>query len=146
MGASDKDLWRHATNIIQRSSYGGNGKKQFKLQKDRMTNMSQGGNGGTPSNAIMSDISEHDGSIRQLHFSDWLDGDFRKVLDMIEHWESTEELPIEPPDEVISLSLDELVEQAAQIFGDLDHDARVDALNALAVALEVMDPDDGETE
>lgn len=146
MGASAKDIWRHASNIIQRDSYGVNGKKQFKTQKERMTNMSKGGNGGTPSNAIMSDISEHDGSIRQLHFADWEDGDFRSVLDIIASWEETGALPEEPADEAEPVDLDDIVLQATRILSVLDHDDRVDALNALAVALDVMEPDEDETE
>lgn len=141
MGASALEIWRHASNVIQRMSYGGNGKKHFALQKKRMTDMASGGDGGSPTNVIMTDTSGHQSSIRDMHFDDWDDADFQSVLDIIAEWESTGELPEEPEPPAVD-PIESAVERAAQIFKNLSQDDQVDALNALAIELGVMDPDD----
>lgn len=147
MGASALEIFRHAKNVIQRSSYGVNGKKHFDLQKERMVNMASGGNGGTPSQKIMGDISQHEGSIRALHFDDWKDSDFQQVIDIIQAWEETGKLPDEPDDvdaqrEEEDNPIEKAVKGAHELLSLLDRDDQVDALNSLAVLLGVMDPDD----
>lgn len=137
MGATDLEIWRHATNIIQRASYGVNGKKHFKLQKERTENMSKGGNGGKPGNSIMIDTSDHEGTIRQMHFDDWLDADFQRVLDIIHGWEADGTLPSKPAEKVLT-PLEDAIERAHDIFVALSRDDQVDALNALAEKLGVM--------
>ena len=141
MGASKIDIWRHATNVVGRAAYGVNGKKHFELQKERMANMASGGTGGTLSSAIMTDTSGHEGTIRALHFADWEDGDFAAVLEIISAWEETGSLPPEPEDDSKS-SVEEIVARAYDLLKELDRDARIEALNALAECLGVMEPDD----
>lgn len=143
MGPTDLEIWRHATNIIQRASYGGNGKKHFKLQKERTENMAQGGNGGTPGNHIMVDTSLHEGSIRQMHFDDWADGDFQRVLDIIHKWETDGTHPTKPAEETLS-PVESVVSRAHDIFRSLGRDDQVDALNTLAERLGVMEPEEEE--
>lgn len=141
MSASDWDIWRHTTNVIQRDSYGVNGKKHFKLQKERAQNMAEGGNGGVPNNHIMSDTSGHDSSIRAMHFADWDDSDFGRVLEGIAHWEATGELPKEPPKEAVD-PVTMIVERAVELFSSHDRDTQIEALNSLAEALGVMEPEE----
>ena len=141
MSASNWDIWRHTTNVIQRASYGVNGKKHFKLQKERAQNMAEGGNGGEPNNHIMSDTSGHESSIRAMHFADWDDSDFGRVLEGIAHWEATGEMPKEPSKESVD-PLQEVVDAAVIIFKSLNRDDQVDALNLLAESLGVMDPEE----
>ena len=143
MSASDWDIWRHTTNVIQRASYGVNGKKHFKLQKERAQNMAAGGNGGEPNNHIMSDTSGHESSIRAMHFADWDDSDFGRVLEGIAHWEATGELPKEPAKED-ECRIEQAVEAASASFSHLTRDEQIDALNLLAEALGVMEPDGDE--
>tara|TARA_Y100001938_G_scaffold359_1_gene561 strand:- start:363 stop:800 length:438 start_codon:yes stop_codon:yes gene_type:complete len=145
VAVSDLEIWRHATNIIQRASYGVNGKKHFDLQKERTANMAKGGNGGEPGNAIMIDISDHEGTIRQMHFDDWLDADFQKVLDIIHTWESEGILPSKPAEKILT-PLENVVERAYDIFLGLDRDDQVDALNTLAEKLGVMGEDEEDAE
>ena len=141
MSASDWDIWRHTINVIQRASYGVNGKKHFKLQKERAQNMSEGGNGGEPNNHIMTDTSGHESSIRAMHFADWDDSDFGRVLEGIAHWEATGELPKEPPKEAVNpVAL--IVERAIDLFSSLDRDEQIEALNSLAEELGVMEPEE----
>lgn len=145
MAASELDIWRYAVNIIQRNDYGENGKKHFKLQKERAENMSKGGDGGVPGNSIMIDTSDHEGTIRQMHFVDWEDGDFKKALEFIERWEAKGKLPTKPA--VVSLSLlENAVERAYDSFQALSRNDQVTALNALAEKLGVMGEEEGETE
>lgn len=141
MSASDWDIWRHTTNVIQRASYGVNGKKHFKLQKERAQNMAEGGNGGEPNNHIMSDTSGHDSSIRSMHFADWDDSDFGRVLEGIAHWEATGELPKEPPKEAVDPVI-LIVERAVELFSSHDRDTQIEALNSLAETLGVMEPEE----
>ena len=143
MSATDLEIWRHATNIIQRASYGGNGKKHFALQKERTENMANGGNGGTPGNHIMIDTSEHEGTIRQMHFDDWSDGDFQRVLDIIHKWEADGTIPSKPAVEALS-PVEGVVARAYDIFQVLDRDDQVDALNTLAERLGVLEPEEEE--
>ena len=143
MGPTDLEIWRHANNIIQRASYGGNGKKQFKLQKERTQNMANGGNGGEPGNMIMVDTSQHEGTIRQMHFNDWADGDFQRVLDIIHKWEADGTQPPEPA-EVTLNPVESVVSRAHDIFLSLDRDDQIDALNTLAERLGVMEPEEEE--
>ena len=145
MSATDLEIWQHATNIIQRASYGVSGQEQFELQKERTQNMAKGGNGGTPGNAIMTDTSNHEGSIRQLHFADWKDRDFQSVLDLIARWETKGKLPKRPAEKAQS-PVDHAVERAYDIFRHLDRDDQVDALNALAEELGVMGEEEDATE
>ena len=141
MSASNWDIWRHTTNVIQRASYGVNGKKHFKLQKERAQNMAEGGNGGEPNNHIMSDTSGHDSSIRSMHFADWDDSDFGRVLEGIAHWEATGELPKEPPKEAVDPVI-LIVERAVELFSSHDRDTQIEALNSLAETLGVMEPEE----
>ena len=106
--------------------------------------MASGGNGGTPNNTIMGDTSGHVASIREMHFSDWKDSDFQRVLDDISHWESTGEMPKKPEAEAMG-PVDAVVDRAYAAFLPLDFDDRVTALNDLAERLGVMDPDDLES-
>lgn len=145
MSVPDLEIWKHATNIIQRASYGVNGKKHFELQKERTINMSKGGNGGIPGNSIMIDTSNHAGSIREMHFDDWLDADFQRVLDIIQTWEKDGSLPPKPAEKTLS-PVDSAVERAHDIFRHLDRDDQVDALNALAEVLGVMGEDEENAE
>ena len=147
MGASPLEVHRHAKNVIQRASYGGNGKKHFALQKERMANMASGGNGGTPGNAIMSDTSKHEDTIRAMHFDDWDDADFQTVLDIIHEWETTGDIPKAPaaPSHNVKKEddpVEKAVKGAHELFSILERDDQIDALNSLAVLLGVMDPDD----
>ena len=141
MAASEIDIWRHATNVIGRAAYGVNGKKHFQLQKDRMLDMSKGGNGGELSNAIMTDTSGHEASIRAMHYADWDDSDFQKVLEFIELWEEEGKIPKKPQDDSNS-RLEEAIARAYDSLKNLDRDDRIEALNALAEGLGVMEPDD----
>ena len=141
MPASAIDIWRHAHNIVQRASYGVGGKEHFHLQKERMSNMASGGNGGELSSRIMSDTSKHEASIRELHFSDWVDSDFQKVLDAVEHWEETDQMPAKPQDDSNN-KIEIAVARAYDALKELDRDDRIEALNALAEGLGVMEPDD----
>ena len=144
MSSTEWDVWRHAVNVIQRSSYGINGKKHFDLQKERMKNMAGGGYGGTPNNAIMVDTSEHEGSIRQLHFSDWPDSDFQAVLDIISEWETSGTMPKEPTKpakDPVTLTIEDVL----IILRRLDRDDQVDVLNEVAEELGVIGDED-ETE
>ena len=145
MGATDLEIWRHATNIIQRANYGVAGKRHYDLQKERTENMAQGGCGGTPGNEIMTDVTDHEGSIREMHFNDWLDGDFQRVLDIILEWEKTDKLPTKPSAPVLTPA-EQAVERAYDIFQTLDRDDQVDALNALAEKLGVMAEDEEDLE
>lgn len=141
MSSIEWDVWRHAVNVIQRSSYGVNGKKHFDLQKERMKNMADGGYGGTPNNAIMIDTSEHEGSIRQLHFSDWSDSDFQAVLDIISEWEDSGTMPKEPAkpiEDVMALAVEDIL----VILRRLDRDDQVDVLNEVAEELGVIGDED----
>lgn len=141
MAASKIDIWRHATNVIGRAAYGVNGKKHFQLQKDRMADMAAGGTGGELSKAIMTDTSGHEGTIRAMHFADWDDGDFTSVLEAIEHWEATGEMPKKPEcdsDEAVEAA----VARAYDALKGLNRDDRIEALNALAEGLGVMEPEE----
>ena len=142
MGASSLEIWRHASNVIQRASYGVNGKKQFELQKTRMTDMSKGEHGGSPNNEIMVDSSGHEGTIRQMHFSDWEDADFARALEIIAEWEATGELPPKPQDAREASPLEIAIDRAYAILMALERDDRIDALNDLAERLGVLEPDD----
>ena len=141
MAASKIDIWRHATNVIGRAAYGVNGKKHFQLQKDRMADMAKGGTGGELSKAIMTDTSGHEGTIRAMHFADWDDGDFAAVLAAIEHWEATGEGPKEPEDDSDE-AVEAAVARAYDALKGLDRDDRIEALNALAEGLGVMEPEE----
>lgn len=140
MSASSWDIWRHITNTVQRASYGENGKKHFKLQKERLANMAAGGHGGTPSNGIMVDTSNHEGTIRELHFNNWDDSDFGLVLEGIAHWETSEEIPAEP-NQVQSDPVTLVVEQSLELFNKLERSDKIDGLNMLAEMLGVMEPE-----
>ena len=138
------DVWRHSVNVIQRNSYGVNGKKHFKLQKERLIDMAKGGNGGTPNSSIMIDTSEHEGSIRHLHFSDWSDSDFQSALDIVSEWEKTGVLPKEPTKPIKNV-VDLAVEDVLVVMRRLDRDDQVDVLNEVAESLGVIGDED-ETE
>jgi len=143
MSASDWDIWKHSVNVIKRASYGVSGQRQYDRQKERMINMAAGGGGGTLDKTIMSDTSGHEGSARELHFSDWNDEDFQKVVDLLNHWEKTSEIPVEPTDDIDNdTQVKEAVAQAHAVLKNLDRDDRIEALNALAEGLGVMEPDD----
>lgn len=143
MAASQWDIWRHVTNVIGRADYGVNGKKQFELQKERMENMAKGGNGGTPGNAIMVDVSGHEDSIRAMHFADWTDADFAEALQAIARWEKSGKLPPEPkrsiPGPVVAA-----IDRAFEALSGLGRDDIIDALNRLGERLGVMEGDDSE--
>lgn len=142
MAASKIDIWRHARNIVNRAGYGVGGKEHFEIQKKRMANMAGGGNGGEPNSTIMTDTSGHEASIRDLHFADWKDSDFQSVLDAVQHWEDGGELPPKPEDDSKN-KIEEAVARAYDALKDLNRDDRIDALNALAEGLGVMEPEEG---
>ena len=106
-----------------------------------MTDMSRGEHGGSPNNEIIVDSSGHEGTIRQMHFSDWDDADFASALEIIAEWESTGELPPKPADAVEATPLEIAIDRAYAILMALDRDDRIDALNDLAERLGVLDPD-----
>ena len=143
MGASPQEIYLYVKNTVQRASYGVNGRKHFEIQRKRMIDMAAGGSGGSPGNSIMSDTSGHHGTVRAMHFDDWEDSDFQKALDDIAHWETHGELPPAPPEEAID-PVKEAVQRAHAILSTLDRDAQIDALNGLAEALGVMEPDQGD--
>jgi hypothetical protein len=142
MTISTDDIHRCSMNMIRRAEYGTNGKEQFKLQKERISNMSIGGNGGTPNDSIMTDISGHVGSIRRMHYNAWTDKDFQAVIDIVTDWETTGILPV-PPSDILHGAADSVatvITKAHAIFVILNHDDQVDALNGLAERLGVVDP------
>ena len=81
-----------------------------------------------------------------MHFDDWDDADFQSVLDIVQEWESTGDIPKAPaaPRTVIPEEdpVEKAVRGAHELFSMLEHDDQVDALNSLAVLLGVMDPED----
>ena len=142
MPASELDIWTHATNIIGRASYGVNGKKHFQLQRERMADMASGGCGGELSNAIMTDTSGHEASIREKHFADWENSDFQRVLEIIAKWEKKGKIAPKPKDDGSS-KVEEAVARAYDAFKNLSRDEQIDALNTLAEGLGVMEPEEG---
>jgi len=144
VGASLIEIHRTIKNIVQRSSYGVNGKVQFELQKEQIENMSKGGNGGERSKASMRDTSGQ-ASIRSMHYNDWDDADFQVVLEGILAWESSGELPAEPDIEMTS-PIDSVINRSHAIFSTLNRDDQIDALNGLAERLGVIEPEDEATE
>ena len=104
--------------------------------------MSCGGTGGDPNNTIMSDTSKHEGSIRQMHFSNWTDDDFHSVLKMVNDWETTGKLPPKPTDAQEISPKDIAVDRAYAALMTLDRDEKIDALNDLAARLGVLEPDE----
>ena len=107
-----------------------------------MTEMSKGEHGGSPNNEIMVDSSGHEGTIRQMHFSDWEDADFASALEIIAEWEATGELPPKPRDAREASPLEIAIDRAYAILMALERDDRIDALNDLAERLGVLEPDD----
>jgi len=147
MGASKSEIYRHIKNIVKRKSYGANGAKHYKIQKERFKIMAKGGTGELPSETdTMVSTEGHTGTVRELHFDDWDDKDFRAVLRALNKFDKTDVMP--PPPKIDDDSVDVtstvqiVVQRAMVLFDALDRDDQIDALNALAVRLGVMDPDD----
>ena len=113
--------------------------------------MAAGGTGGLPSGTdIMISTEKHEGSIRSMHYADWDDADFQRVVDALSKFDDTGEIPDPPeyddepesPEESGALQL--VIQRSHALFDALCRDDQIVALNELAIRLGVMDPDDAE--